>query len=82
MAPLIAGAGSVPGADVEVIVNRHDAVVALLDGVEPGDVALVLGRGALPRLLSDPGDPGRPFDDRQVVRDELRRRRALAQAAV
>ena len=67
MAPLIAGARSVPGAGVEVIVDRRQAVIELLDGIETGDVALVLGRGATPRLTSGPGDPGRPFDDLQVA---------------
>ena len=72
LAPLIEGARSVGGAGVEVVPDRRDAIRRVLAFGSSGDVVLVLGRGALPRLFRHANDAGVPFDDREVVRATLR----------
>lgn len=72
MAPLIDGARSVPGASVEVVTSRRAAIRHALASASRHDVVLVLGRGALPRLTMSANGDGSPFDDRVVVREELR----------
>ena len=71
--PLFAGARAAAAAPVQMIRDRRDAIRALLSMAEAGDVALVLGRGARPWLSGERAGEGRPFDDRVVVREELRR---------
>lgn len=70
MAPLIEGARS-HGSTVEVVPDRRAAIRQLLAAAAAGDVVIVMGRGALPQLLRA-HRTGVPFDDRAVVRSELR----------
>jgi UDP-N-acetylmuramoyl-L-alanyl-D-glutamate--2,6-diaminopimelate ligase len=58
---------------VDVVEDRRDAIRAGLRGASAGDVVLILGRGRMPRLLSGHSGEGRPFDDRDVVAEELER---------
>ncbi len=71
MAPLIEGASSVAGATIEIVPDRRAAIRRLLALAARGDVALVLGRGAIPRLSLHLDGTGIAFDDRAVVRSEL-----------
>ena len=65
---LLAGAQSVRGAVPEVRGDRADAIGAALRAACPGDVVMVLERGALTGPLYDADDRAVPFDDRAVVR--------------
>ena len=71
MAPLVEGARSVGDCAVEVVPNRRAAIRQLLASAASGDVVLVLGRGALSHLQRA-NRVTAPFDDRTVVRSELR----------
>ena len=72
-APLLAGAEAARHAAVEWVPERRVAIRRALATAAPGDVVLVLGRGAQPRLTRTSDGAGIPFDDRDVVRQELRR---------
>jgi UDP-N-acetylmuramoyl-L-alanyl-D-glutamate--2,6-diaminopimelate ligase len=66
-------AGAAPGGTpLEVIPDRRAAIRAVLSGAAPGDLVLVTGRGAMARLISHTSGEGMEFDDRVVVREELR----------
>jgi UDP-N-acetylmuramoyl-L-alanyl-D-glutamate--2,6-diaminopimelate ligase len=71
LVPLIDGARAVKGGAVEVVTSRRLAIRRVLATASPGDVVLVLGRGALPRLFTSATGSSLPFDDRVVVREEL-----------
>jgi UDP-N-acetylmuramoyl-L-alanyl-D-glutamate--2,6-diaminopimelate ligase len=71
IAAILAGAAPA-GTPLEVIPDRRDAIRAVLSGAEPGDIVLVTGRGAMARLISHTSGEGLVFDDRVVVREELR----------
>lgn len=79
LAPLIDGARSARAAVVETVPDRRAAIRQLLERASARDVVLVLGRGAIPRLSRRAGGAGVAFDDRIVVREELRRVLARAQ---
>ena len=68
------GARSVPGANLEVVLDRRCAIAHAPRAARPGDAVVVLGRGALTDLTADPRGVPRPFDDRAVVRELLRTR--------
>ena len=68
---LLAGASSLASRSVRVEVDRRTAIQLALTEAGPGDVLLVLDRGATGGLLFDANDIGRPFDDRKVVREVL-----------
>ncbi len=72
-APLLEGAHAARHASVEWIPERRVAIRTALDTAGERDVVLVLGRGAQPRLTRTYEGEGIPFDDRVVVREELRR---------
>ncbi len=72
MRPLIEGARSVSGAAIEIVPDRRAALRRVLALASSGDVVLVLGRGAIPRLSLHADGSGIAFDDRAVIRGELR----------
>ena len=72
IADLLEGAEPTAGATLEVIPDRRLAIRRALSCAQPGDIVLVLGRGAMPRLLASTSGDGPAFDDRVVVREELR----------
>jgi UDP-N-acetylmuramoyl-L-alanyl-D-glutamate--2,6-diaminopimelate ligase len=57
--------------DPEIIAERRAAIRRALADALPGDVVILMGRGAMPRLLSDSSGGGSAFDDRSVAREEL-----------
>lgn len=55
----------------DVIPDRGMAIRALVRSARPGDVVVLMGRGAMPTLYSNAAGGGPPFDDRTVARAEL-----------
>ena len=72
IAGLLEGAEPAAGGELEVIPDRRLAIRRALSCAQPGDIVLVLGRGSMPRLLASTSGDGPAFDDRVVVREELR----------
>ena len=72
VAEIVAGA-IVP---VEIEVDRRTAIARALERARPGDVVVIAGRGH--ESEQEIGGRRIPFDDREVVRDALRRLRATA----
>jgi UDP-N-acetylmuramoyl-L-alanyl-D-glutamate--2,6-diaminopimelate ligase len=71
---LEAGARVVSGVDCRVRLERGEAIAEAIRGAGPGDVVLILGRGAQDEPLFDGAGEARPFDDRVEARrvlDEL-----------
>jgi UDP-N-acetylmuramoylalanine-D-glutamate ligase len=69
LAAIAAGAGDA----VRLMPRRREAMAAALAQARPGDLVLIAGRGAMPRLLIDLAGNGPLFDDRTVAREELAR---------
>src|SRR4051794_21587906 len=65
------GARSIPGADVEVVLDRRAAFERALSGATRDDVIVIPGRGAFTRL-NPGGGVSIPFDDRVVAAEILR----------
>jgi UDP-N-acetylmuramyl tripeptide synthase len=55
----------------EIELDRRLAIRRALLGAEPGDVVLIVGRGAWRTLFSNRSGGGRAFDDREVAAEEL-----------
>jgi len=72
---VLRGALAGTGATVTTETDRRAAIGAGLSMARPGDVVLILGRGAMTRLTRTTSGDGPPFDDREVVRATLRRQR-------
>src|SRR5919197_2126852 len=74
--PLAIAEEVVDGLDLDIELDRRRAIERALEAAEPGDVVVVAGKG------HEQGQEiaGRklPFDDREVVRDALRRLKAPA----
>lgn len=68
------------GARYEVILDREAAIERAVSGAEPGDVILLAGKGHETYQLI--GSQTLPFDDREVARQALRRRRAAREGGV
>lgn len=69
IAGLLAGWGSAVAP--EIVPDRRRAIRAALNGARPGDVVILMGRGAMPRLLTDASGGGPVFDDRRVAEEEF-----------
>jgi UDP-N-acetylmuramoyl-L-alanyl-D-glutamate--2,6-diaminopimelate ligase len=65
------GVRAATGAEVTVMFDRRSAIDRALRGASKGDLVLIAGRGALPRLRVDVSGAGAEFDDRVVVRELL-----------
>ncbi len=76
--PLLAGARSTGNRAVELIPTRRAAIEAAVAAARPGDVVAILGRGAMPRLITDLAGNGAEFDDRVVAREALLRLKVSA----
>ncbi|MGA8746519.1 MAG: Mur ligase family protein [Solirubrobacterales bacterium] len=55
----------------EIVSDRRAAIHQAIRGALPGDIVVIVGRGAMPILLADRSGGGEPFDDRLVAREEL-----------
>jgi UDP-N-acetylmuramoyl-L-alanyl-D-glutamate--2,6-diaminopimelate ligase len=62
------------GARYEVILDREAAIERAVSGAEPGDVILLAGKGH--ETYQVIGSQTLPFDEREVARQALQRRRA------
>ncbi|MFY1676501.1 MULTISPECIES: UDP-N-acetylmuramoyl-L-alanyl-D-glutamate--2,6-diaminopimelate ligase [unclassified Streptomyces] len=74
LATMLRGAASVPAherAEVQVFEDRAAAVAAAVARAEPGDTVLVAGKGH--EQGQDIAGVIRPFDDRRVLREAIRR---------
>ena len=65
---LLAGAAAGP-AEVREVGDRRAAIRTALEAARPGDIVLVAGKGH--EAGQEVGDVVHPFDDRDVVREEL-----------
>lgn len=65
--------GKKEGETVFSILDRREAIRKALELAMPGDVVLVAGKGSEP-VMAVEGGKLIPWDDREVVREELRRR--------
>ena len=66
------------GGEVETVLERRDAIERAIARARPGDVIVVLGLGALQRIVLDAAGTIQPNDDRQTVRELLARARTPA----
>lgn len=69
--PLVAGARSTGNRAVEFVPRRRAAIEIAVAAARPGDVVAILGRGAMPRLITDLSGDGEEFDDRTVAREAI-----------
>jgi UDP-N-acetylmuramoyl-L-alanyl-D-glutamate--2,6-diaminopimelate ligase len=74
-------AGRPGGCRCTVVDEREEAIHRILGAAVPGDVVMLLGRGALTGDLYDHSDRPRPFTDRAVAEEALRRRAAAVPPA-
>ena len=78
VAEVAAGAEAAEGAvELEVIVDRREAIALALGRARPGDTVVIAGKG---HEQGQEFADGRklPFDDREVAREELRRLGSVA----
>jgi len=70
VAEVAAGAEAAAGAEVEVVVDRREAIALALGRAAPGDTVVIAGKG---HEQGQEFEDGRkiPFDDREVAREEL-----------
>jgi UDP-N-acetylmuramoyl-L-alanyl-D-glutamate--2,6-diaminopimelate ligase len=63
-------AGGAEGVDVEIVVDRREAIALALGRAAPGDTVVIAGKG---HEQGQEFEDGRkvPFDDREVAREEL-----------
>jgi UDP-N-acetylmuramoyl-L-alanyl-D-glutamate--2,6-diaminopimelate ligase len=64
-------AGRVRGQDFVEVEDRREAIAYALSHAAPGDIVLVCGKGHEQSIIY--GSEERPWDDRLVAREELRR---------
>ena len=80
--PVVAGARSTGNRAVEMIPRRRAAIESAIATARPGDVVAILGRGAMPRLITDLSGDGEEFDDRVVAREAIRSRQEQRRRSV
>jgi UDP-N-acetylmuramoyl-L-alanyl-D-glutamate--2,6-diaminopimelate ligase len=68
-----AGGQGSRAADVRTIVDRREAIEQAVEQAEPGDVVLIAGKGH--EKYQQIGDRVLPFDDGEIARAALQRRR-------
>ena len=70
VAEVAAGAEGARAAELEVVVDRREAIALALGRAEPGDTVVIAGKG---HEQGQEFEGGRkiPFDDREVAREEL-----------
>ena len=56
----------------ELIIDRRAAINRALQSAKPGDTVIITGKGAEPWLMG-PKNSKIPWDDRAVVREELKK---------
>lgn len=59
------------GIRVTKIIDRREAIKTALRLAKPGDTVIITGKGAEPWLMG-PGGSKIPWDDREVIRGELK----------
>ena len=74
--PAAIAADVIDGLDLDVELDRRRAIERALECAEPGDVVVVAGKGH--EQGQEIAGRKHPFDDREVVRDALRRLKAPA----
>ena len=65
-------------ADVQTVVDRHDAILRAIDSATKGDVVLIAGKGH--EKYQEVGGRTLPFDDVAVAREGLEARRVKSRA--
>ena len=58
--------------DYEIIIDRREAISSALKIAKPGDTIIITGKGAEPWLMG-PNGSRQEWDDREVVREELKK---------
>src|SRR3989338_4460857 len=58
--------------DYEIIIDRREAISSELKIAKPGDTIIITGKGAEPWLMG-PNGSRQEWDDREVVREELKK---------
>jgi UDP-N-acetylmuramoyl-L-alanyl-D-glutamate--2,6-diaminopimelate ligase len=71
-------AASGSGVEVETVLERRAAIERAIARAQPGDVVVVLGLGALQRIVLDAAGTVQANDDRETVREILGRARVPA----
>lgn len=67
-------AGGVEGREYHIVLDRKEAIKKALEMAEPEDTVIITGKGAEPLMCLADGKKI-PWDDRQIVRDELSKRK-------
>lgn len=73
LAQLAAGAREAPGASLEIVIDRRQAIERALKEARAGDIVMLLGRGPIAREATDWRGGFLELDDREVVRELLAR---------
>jgi UDP-N-acetylmuramoylalanine-D-glutamate ligase len=69
LAALNAGARTADGAEVEIVIDRREAIARAMAAAGPGDLVAILGRGATSREATDLRGGFSRLDDRDAVRE-------------
>jgi UDP-N-acetylmuramoyl-L-alanyl-D-glutamate--2,6-diaminopimelate ligase len=69
---LLAGARQATGGELTVVIDRRRAIARALAEARPGDLVMILGRGAFPHVGHDLRGGYGDFDDREVAGELLR----------
>jgi UDP-N-acetylmuramoylalanine-D-glutamate ligase len=69
LAALAAGARGAPGGALEIVIDRRRAIERAAEVAQPGDLVMILGRGATTREATDSRGGFIELDDRQVARE-------------
>jgi UDP-N-acetylmuramoylalanine-D-glutamate ligase len=61
------------GGELEIVIDRAEAISRAIAGAAPGDLVAIIGRGSIQREATDARGGSRPLDDRQVAREMAER---------